>query len=99
MPQHTGEQGQGSQSGLAVEMNASAEPGQFLNMHETIFKYRFGNNAHTVSDGVHSNKLSLHIRWEGRVWRSAKRNRFRFFTVHIQLNPVFACSDFSARFG
>ena len=82
---------------IAFDLRVCTHTDQFRNVHETVFKDRFGNHAGPFRNQVQQRELRLHVGREPRVWRGAYIDGFRTIAVHIQANPVFAGFDISAR--
>ena len=52
---------------VAIQRNLGAEPSHFLNMHEAVFKNRLRDAAGTFGDGIHGEKLRLHVGRKARI--------------------------------
>ena len=82
-------------SGIALDLRVRAHTDQFRNVHEAVFKDRFGDHAGPFRHQVKQRELGLHIGREARVRRGTHVDRFRTVAVHIEADPVFARFDVS----
>ena len=82
-------------SGIALDLRVRAHTDQFRNVHEAVFKDRFGDHAGPFRHQVKQRELGLHIGREARVRSGTHVDRFRTVAVHIEANPVFARFDVS----
>ncbi len=82
-------------SGIALDLRVRAHTDQLRNVHEAVFKDRFGDHAGPFRYRVKQRELGLHIGREARVRRGTHVDRFRTVAVHIEADPVFARFDVS----